>query len=746
MEKINHTCWRTILVTLFCITCFFVNAQRTITGKVVDAVTGDPLMGVSIIETGTIKMTVSDFEGKFITQVKKDSITFAYAGFEIDTLKAQDQMVVQLIPNEYFIEEIIITDQRIERSRGIPVSLLTKTEIELTPPAAIMPVLNQVPGVFVHKGTINTNRVTIRGIGSRVRFGTAKIRAYIDDIPITDGNGDTGMDFIDKSLLSEVTVWKGPSASHLGGALGGVIQFKTDDFKNQSSKIFADFSYGSFDTRRVGVGTFLKDKTDKFSLLLKYHNMHSDGWRDNNELDRQGVFAIAKAKLNDAHQLKLLVNLATYKAFIPSGLNPDDYAEDPQQAAFIWRSVNGFEDVDRAQVALQHRYADGRFSWNTSLHTTYRKNEEMTPFNLLNEKSNGIGLRSRVQYELNDEFTVGGGTEFLAEGYNRNTLDVEDFMLTDILTNDRDHQRNRWDSFAEIRWAKNSSAGLFSELGLNLNTTFYELTNQLSNEPTRKNNYSPVLSPRLSVGYKFNRSVQIYSTISHGFNMPTVEETLDPDGQLNPDIAPETGWNFEIGTRSNQQRFSWDVALFSMLINDLLVDRRTAENEFIGLNAGRTRHTGLETYFSYWLKQNRWKLFSSYTYSDFTFTDFVDGDDDFTGNALPGVAPHVLQLGTSLHTWKNFYGQLDYNYISEMPLTDVNALLSEDYHVLNLKIGWTKQLNEKVNLRIAGGVLNLLDEQYASMIQINAPGSNPRYFYPGNPRNYFVETKVEYGF
>jgi iron complex outermembrane receptor protein len=35
-------------------------------------------------------------------------------------------------------------------------------------------VLNKIPGVYMQQGALNTNRISIRGIGSRAQYGTQK--------------------------------------------------------------------------------------------------------------------------------------------------------------------------------------------------------------------------------------------------------------------------------------------------------------------------------------------------------------------------------------------------------------------------------------------------------------------------------------------------------------------------------------------------------------------------------------------
>ncbi len=74
-----------ILITLL----FFANfttvilAQRTVTGKISDAVTGESLPSVSIVLDGTTKGTISDLDGNFSLAVPKDggTLTITFVGY-----------------------------------------------------------------------------------------------------------------------------------------------------------------------------------------------------------------------------------------------------------------------------------------------------------------------------------------------------------------------------------------------------------------------------------------------------------------------------------------------------------------------------------------------------------------------------------------------------------------------------------------------------------------------------------------
>ena len=70
------------------------------------------------------------------------------------------------------------------------------------------------------------------------------------------------------------------------------------------------------------------------------------------------------------------------------------------------------------------------------------------------------------------------------------------------------------------------------EVGLNANLTSYTLDDQFASDMTDisgEYNYSWIYSPRLNLKYTLNESDHLYGLISHGYSIPTLEETLTPD-------------------------------------------------------------------------------------------------------------------------------------------------------------------------------------------------------------------------
>ncbi|MDP5094100.1 MAG: TonB-dependent receptor, partial [Polaribacter sp.] len=137
------------------------------------------------------------------------------------------------------------------------------------------------------------------------------------------------------------------------------------------------------------------------------------------------------------------------------------------------------------------------------------------------------------------------------------------------------------------------------------------------------------------------------------------------------------------------------------------------------------------------------------TLNNFIFKEFIDDSNDFSGNDLTGVPSDIFNAGINFNSTLGFYGNINFQYVGSMPITDSNSLFSDDYKLTNLKIGYEKKLNKKLILNVFFGINNIFDEVYASQILINASGfggNAPRYFYPGNPINYFSGINLKYTF
>ena len=759
---------RIVLITSF-LFYFLVPSfgQHIFKGKVIDGHTKRPILYANVSIVGTTVGTNTDFHGNFMLDYNQVSVKleFSYIGYETQIIDATPVTDLQIVLNRQIdkrvgtLAGVIVNRSPIEQTIPAPIFKTTSEMIRSNSGISPEPILNLTPGVLMHSGALNTNRITIRGIGNRSQFGTSKIRAYLDDIPLTTGVGETTIEDLDLSLFKSMRIWKGPAAVTNGVGLGGLIELQTTDaklYKKSISRgiISSSLQLGSYGLiRNVNQLVF---KTGKFFAVANAAITKSDGYRENNEYDRKSYSILGSYGNTIENKTTFFGNFTSLKAFIPSSLNRADYENEPKKAAFTWNAVKGFEDYDRFLLGVSHSHQlfyNSEKNINlyniTSIFTSNFDSYESRPFNILQENTLAFGGRTKFQlYKQGGKSNqkINFGIELFQDNYDWTTNVTNDGVLGNLLS-DNEEKRNYYNAFAKYEMRHFKEFNLHA--GINLNNTKYNLTDLFNPDSTSVSgdySFASILSPQVGISYKIKRKYMVYVTASHGFSPPTLEETLTPDGQINPDIRPEQGWNFEIGTRYNAyNKINFDIALFSMHINDLLVADRIAEDQYVGINAGKTIHNGVEVFLN-----KRFKNFASditYTFSDFKFDEFVDEDNDYSGNKLTGTPAHTLNVALR-YEGQNAYANLNYRFVDKMPMRDDNSIYSEAFNVVNTKVGYKKDIGRFI-LDVHAGVNNVLNQKYAAMVLINAGsfgGNAPRYYYPGMPTNFYGGVELRYRF
>lgn len=739
-----------------------VQAQSLLKGKIYDLSNNQALAGATIYNPQSQQGITTDAGGYFEIAWAAN-LEVSLLGYEKQTIAVKEGsefLSIGLKASHFALNEIVVTGYQSERKlieTSAAVSLITEQALHRDNDLLITPALNRVPGIYMHAGTLNTNRIVIRGIGSRSLFSTNKVRAYLNDIPLTSGEGETSVEDIDLAIIDRVEVIKGPASSIYGAGLGGTINLKTKKADFQSTSLKNENIFGSYGLWR-SVSSF-RYGGNKSNLNLIYSKTHSDGYRENNEYDRHSLTALGQFFPDEKTSVTVLANLVSLKAFIPSSIDSLTFVNNPRAAAFTWAQSKGFEDYEKLLmgISLEHDF-DSDWSVTSSLFGSFRNSNEPRPFNILREANQTYGVRTSLNFnpdfgDLKTRFSLGG--EYFKEWYHWRTYQNNNRTEGAILS-DNEEIRSYYNLFLSSEWQFGEN-WIFSA-GVNLNETRYTLTDLFVADSLNQSGeygFDPIFSPRVGLTYKIRENLAVFATASHGFSPPSVAETLTPNGQINPDIQPETGWNYEIGSRGNlfSGKFSYDISLYTMQIENLLVARRTAEDAFVGVNAGKTTHNGLEVALNYALYNRPEKFsvqaFANYTLADYHFREFIDQDRDFSGNQLTGVPRNTFNLGLDAQSRLGFYGNINFQFIDEIPIKDDNTLYADAYALLNLKAGFQKIVFNHLEINIFGGIQNLTDTRYASMLLINAVGAGnnaPRYYYPGLPRNYFGGLSLGYRF
>ncbi len=627
----------------------------------------------------------------------------------------------------------VVDSSRLQRPDA-PV-LLGRRTLDLAATWTLASALGAVAGVQMQQGALNTNRLSIRGVGSRIPYATGKVRAYLDEIPLTDGAGITTFEDVDLQWVDRIEVAKGPQSATFGPTLGGAIRLRTAAPPMSGKMPSAAIQVGSFGTIGIG-GSWTQGQGGRGSLLGATF-LHTDGYRDNSTYDRAQLLWLGK-RLDGRSEHSTLVLGTWMKAHIPSSLNALDFAERPSIAAPNWAAVSGYEAHRKLLWGHTFRRVRAHHVGMVALFGQIRSSWEVRPFNILSENVWNGGLRFRIERQAGGALRWQLGGEMMAEDYGWQTFAQEDAAAGALLTHNRE-LRAYAQLFAEASWQPphrrwllaagiGTAAARFSYRDLFFGDTI---------DYSAAKAFAPAWSPQLQAGWRPSPGVLVYARLSHGISWPGVAESRRADGTINAAIRPEQGWNYELGLRAQVPPFALlELTCFQMDVRDLLVARRVGPDIYEGVNAGRTRHRGLELDW----RSRRWRglhFEGSLQLADYRFLQFVDGDADYSGNRLTGWPDHAARLWL---VWARaeWMAALRYERVGSMPLRDDNSLSSAPYALWHLRVQRALPFS-KSRLLLFAEVRNLTNVHYASMLLINARafgGSLPRYYYPGPPRHF----------
>ena len=710
--------------------------------KILDRIDGSPIDNLRIESEENTFLT--DENGSIIIDEKLIPIElnindFRYYSKKVKINQSKD-LKIELTHKGFILDDIVINSNFYSKKlkdNNTSTSIIDDIEFRKNEGEFLINSLNQLTGIYSHSAGYNTNRITIRGMGSRSPYSTNKIKSYLNNIPLSNGVGETTIEDFGIEILDQIEINKGPNSSTYGSGLGGNIVLKTSKSFEKTVKIKSIFK--SFNTYQNSIS--VSKKINKINLLLNFEKIKSDGFRDNNTYDNNRIFASVNYEINDDYVIDFIHFYNSAEALIPSSLSLESFIDNPSSAAFSWRNVEGGEDYNRSLTGLTINSKKNKYTSSTTFFYKTFNNDENRPFNYLIEDSDSFGFRHIGKFPLNS-FDFSYGLEYSGENYIFSTWDEYGSMDQSIISQQTQDRKN-YNYFLQVdKSFKNS----FLTFGIGSNKINFDWVDET--ESTSLNyNTKTIISPRLSYNHNLD-NISIFGNISHGFSSPNIDETLDENGIVNPDIKPETGWNYELGLigSTNDNSLSYNLNLYYMDIKNLLVAQRTSFDTFTGVNAGKTTHPGLEATINFpLLRSQNLTITSSSNFSKYwyIFKDFNNRGTDYSQNKLTGVPTHTT-FSKIKFDLKNYLAQISFQNVGKIPMNDSNELFTDSYSVIDLKLSKLYSL-KNLGINISTGVNNLLDKRYASGIVINARGfggRDPRFYYPGLPRNYFISLSL----
>ena len=292
MQKIlnlKHGTQKAMFFVFFLLCSAVMMAQNKVSGTVLDA-TGEPLIGVSVLEAGTNNGVVTNFDGNFTLTVKQGAkLTFSYVGYNPQTLPAANGMKVTLEEDNKVLNEVVVVGYGTMRRKDVTSSITTVKAEDLnrgvfTDPGQMLQ--GKVPGLVI-SSTADPNggaTITLRG-ASTLRSGAMSPYYVIDGIPGVDPSTVAPDDIESIDVLRDATA----TAIYGSKAANGVIIITTKKGAEEKTNVTYN-GYVAIDNilKKYDVATAaeLRDYASKNGIALKDGGANTN-WQD--EVLRTGI-------------------------------------------------------------------------------------------------------------------------------------------------------------------------------------------------------------------------------------------------------------------------------------------------------------------------------------------------------------------------------------------------------------------------------------------------------------------------
>ena len=212
--------------------------QISITGKVTNVQTNESLIGVTILEKGTVNGALTDANGAYSINVSNANsiLVFSFVGMEPQEVVVGGQKVINILlkENVSLLDEVIVTGYQTQRRADLTgsVSVAKISETKDIPTSNILKaVQGKVAGLYITgDGSPNqTTTVNVRGINT---LGNTNPLYIIDGAPTTDPKL---FQSLDPSTIESFQILKDASAASIYGsrASNGVIIVTTKSGKGE---------------------------------------------------------------------------------------------------------------------------------------------------------------------------------------------------------------------------------------------------------------------------------------------------------------------------------------------------------------------------------------------------------------------------------------------------------------------------------------------------------------------------------
>lgn len=217
-------------------------AQTQITGSVKDT-SGEPLIGVSVVQKGAKGGSITDLDGNFSIKAEEGAtLVFSYVGFQTVEMKARPKMTVTMAEENKSLNEVVVVGYGVQK-KSVVTGAISQVKSEdilnssnTRPEQALQGKTSGVQVISSSGAPGSTMKIRIRGYSSN---GNA------DPLYIVDGLRTTDISSLEANDIETMEVLKDGASAAIYGAEGGngVVLITTKKGKAGNIKINYNFQY-----------------------------------------------------------------------------------------------------------------------------------------------------------------------------------------------------------------------------------------------------------------------------------------------------------------------------------------------------------------------------------------------------------------------------------------------------------------------------------------------------------------------
>ena len=737
-------------------------APPPVTGHVLDAQTSEPLVGVTLLASGSAAGTTTDADGRFsLALASATTLTVSYIGYQTESVAAApgDELTIQLSAATSDLQPVVVSASRTAQARAeVPVALaaISAADLQATKPNLLAEALNRAPGVLMVDLGNEQHAMAIRQ-----PISYKPLYLYLEDgVPIRPAGlfNHNALIEVNQAGVEQIEIIRGPGSALYGaGAIGGAVNFTTSRPSTAPRAGVTvrggSYGYGRLDAQGAGqVG-------DVDVFVAGYGARQRDGLREHSDYDKLSLTGRADAPLGAHTRLTATATVNHLTTDTDGSLDSLNFFTNGFSSlqTFTNREVR----ATRGALRLDHIWGATQRSSITAFGRTNRVGQ--TPHYRLrinpsdpSEASGEIndnafrslGLMAEHQLEAGPIRVLAGGIyDWTPASYVARFIDVDrdaetgrflGFADSDSLLTDYEVTLGNVAAYSQLE--VELVEGLRAIGSLRYDRVRYALDNALppgsfSGAADTTNTYAR-FTPRVGLVYAITPERGVYANVSQGFLPPEVGELYR--GVQVPTLRPSTFNSYEVGAfgRFLDGRLSLDATLYRMLGDDEIVTVRLADGSSVDRNAGQTTHEGIE-YAITLRPDDVWSLRfggtnARHTYDAFT-VDLREGrETSYDGNRMDQAPGFVAngELAVQLPMVQGLRLATEAQRVSGYWMDPDNTTRYGGHTVINLRARYAGPALR--GLEMWASLLNVADARYATTAAVSF---GRQQYSPGLPRS-----------